>query len=71
MPEDKTFQPDREQPHAQRERAQTACRESGQPSPTSQSQRVFRRRGYAIIDVTGLTIEQTFARIFQTLRLRP
>jgi len=31
----------------------------------------YRRRGYAIIDVTGLTIEQTVARIFQTLSLRP
>ena len=31
----------------------------------------YRRRGYPIIDVTDLTIEQTVARIFETLKLRP
>ena len=31
----------------------------------------YRRRGYPIIDVTNLTIEQTVARILETLRLRP
>lgn len=31
----------------------------------------YRRRGYAIIDVTDLTIEQTFARILEVLNLRP
>ena len=31
----------------------------------------YRRRGYAIIDITDLTIEQTVARIIETLQLRP
>lgn len=31
----------------------------------------YRKRGYAVIDVTNLTIEQTAARILETLRLRP
>ena len=31
----------------------------------------YRRRGYPIIDVTDLTIEQTAARILETLKLHP
>ena len=31
----------------------------------------YRRRAYAIIDITDLTIEQTVARILETLELRP
>lgn len=31
----------------------------------------YRRRGYPIVDVTNLTIEQTAARILETLKLRP
>lgn len=31
----------------------------------------YRRRGFAIIDVTDLTIEQTVAQILETLQLRP
>jgi regulator of PEP synthase PpsR (kinase-PPPase family) len=31
----------------------------------------YRRRGYPILDVTRLTIEQTAARILETLKLQP